>query len=255
MEERSLWQRILEKMRPQLSLDVEHCSPLALRNILHNVHTPAHILERIAYAYYDDDNLARDLVRCPNLSEASLVFLALTASDEIKQFIASTRVVDVVMEEDAAAAAAEAAKAHTPKKKLNMSQIVQKMTPSQKIKLGITGGKEARGLLIRESSKIIALAVIANPKLTIGEVEFFAKSTSLNEDVLRKIGSNGEWCRKPSIASALVNNPKTPIAISLGFVSRMMERDLALLERNRNIPEAVRSSARGLLIKKKLGKG
>ncbi|OGW32632.1 MAG: hypothetical protein A2X58_03560 [Nitrospirae bacterium GWC2_56_14] len=239
----------------QIPFDVEHCSPIALRNILLDPCTPADMLERIAHVYYDDDHIARDLIRCPNLTEATLVFLALTSSDEIKHFITSTRVVDVVMEEDAAAAAAEAAKEHKPKKKLNMSQIVNKMTPSQKIKLAQTGAKDARTLLIRESSKIIALAVIANPKLTVGEVEFFAKSTSLNEDVLRKIGSNAEWCRKPSVASALVNNPKTPVGISLGFVSRMTERDLALLERNRNIPEAVRASARSLVIKKKMGKG
>lgn len=256
MEETTLWSRIHSRQRRQLPFDVEHCSPIALRNILLDVRTPADMLERIAHTYYDDDHIARDLIRCPNLAEATLVFLALTSSEEIKQFITSTRVVDVVMEEDAAAAAAaEAAKEQKPKKKLNMSQIVNKMTPSQKIKLAQTGAKEARTLLIRESSKIIALAVIANPKITIGEVEFFAKSTSLNEDVLRKIGSNAEWCRKPTVASALVNNPKTPVGISLGFVSRMTERDLALLERNRNIPEAVRASARNLVIKKKMGKG
>jgi hypothetical protein len=254
MEETTLRSTIHSRQQRQLPLDVEHCSPIALRNILLDVCTPADMLERIAHVYYDDDHIARDLIRCPNLSEATLVFLALTSSDELKQFITSTRVVDVVMEEDAAAAAA-AAKEQKPKKKLNMSQIVNKMTPSQKIKLAQTGAKDARSLLIRESSKIIALAVIANPKLTIGEVEFFAKSTSLNEDVLRKIGSNAEWCRKPSVASALVNNPKTPVGISLGFVSRMTERDLALLERNRNIPEAVRASARSLVIKKKMGKG
>jgi len=239
----------------QITFDVEHCSPIALRKLLLDVHTPAGMLERIAHVYYDDEHIARDLVRCPNLAEATLVFLALTSSEEIKHFITSTRVVDVVMEEDAAAAAAEAAKGQKSKKKLNMSQIVNKMTPSQKIKLAQTGSKEARTLLIRESSKIIGLAVIANPKLTIGEVEFFAKSTSLNEDVLRKIGSNNEWCRKPSVATALVNNPKTPVGISLGFVSRMTEKDLAMLERNRNIPEAVRASARSLVIKKKMGKG
>jgi len=254
MEETTLRSTIHTRKQRQLPFDVEHCSPIALRIILLDVCTPADMLERIAHVYYDDDHIARDLIRCPNLSDATLVFLALTSSEEIKQFITSTRVVDVVMEEDAAAAAA-AAKEQKPKKKLNMSQIVNKMTPSQKIKLAQTGAKDARSLLIRESSKIIALAVIANPKLTIGEVEFFAKSTSLNEDVLRKIGSNAEWCRKPSVASALVNNPKTPVGISLGFVSRMPERDLALLERNRNIPEAVRASARSLVIKKKLGKG
>jgi hypothetical protein len=255
MEETTLWNTIHSTQLRQLPFDVEHCSPIALRTILLDVRTPADMLERIAHVYYDDDNIARDLIRCPNLTEATLVFLALTSSEDIKQFLTSTRVVEVVLEEDAAAAAAEAAKGQKPKKKLNMSQIVQKMTPSQKIKLAQTGAKEARGLLIRESSKIIALAVIANPKLTIGEVEFFAKSTSLNEDVLRKIGSNAEWCRKPTVASALVNNPKTPVGISLGFVSRMPERDLALLERNRNIPEAVRASARSLVMKKKMGKG
>jgi hypothetical protein len=258
MEETTRGSNIHSAQVLQITFDVEHCSPIALRNILLDVRTPAEMLERIAHVYYDDDNIARDLIRCPNLTEATLVFLALTTSEEIKQFITSTRVVDVVMEEDAAAAAAaaaEAAKGQKPKKKLNLSQIVTKMTPSQKIKLAQTGAKEARSLLIRESSKIIALAVIANPKITIGEVEFFAKSTSLNEDVLRKIGSNSEWCRKPTVASALVNNPKTPVGISLGFVSRMTERDLALLERNRNIPEAVRASARSLVIKKKMGKG
>lgn len=254
MEETSLWSRIHSTQRRQIPFDVEHCSPIALRSILLDVCTPADMLERIAHVYYDDDHIARDLIRCPNLAESTLVFLALTTSEEIKQFITSTRVVDVVMEEDAAAAA-ETAGEQKKKKKLNMSQIVQKMTPSQKIKLAQTGAKEARGLLIRESSKVIALAVIANPKITLGEVEFFAKSTSLNEEVLRKIGSNAEWCRKPTVASALVNNPKTPIGISLGFVSRMTERDLALLERNRNIPEAVRASARNLVLKKKMGKG
>ncbi len=257
MEEGTPGNRMHANQHLQITFNVEHCSPIALRNILLDVHTPAEMLERIAHVYYDDDHIARDLIRCPNLTEATLVFLALTSSEEIRNFITSTRVVDVVMEEDAAAAAAAAAAAkdQKPKKKLNMSQIVNKMTPSQKIKLAQTGAKEARTLLIRESSKIIALAVIANPKITIGEVEFFAKSTSLNEEVLRKIGSNAEWCRKPTVATALVNNPKTPVGISLGFVSRMTERDLALLERNRNIPEAVRASARSLVIKKKLGKG
>jgi hypothetical protein len=35
----------------------------------------------------------------------------------------------------------------------------------------------------------------------------------------------------------------------------MQDRDLALLEKSRNIPEAVRTAARNLLIKRKTGKG
>ena len=127
MEETKLGSRIRSTQQLQLPFDVQHCSPIALRNILLDVRTPADMLERIAHVYYDDDTISRDLIRCPNLSEVTLVFLALTSSEEIKQFITSTRVVHVVMEEDAAAAAAaaEASKDQKPKKKLNMSQIVQ----------------------------------------------------------------------------------------------------------------------------------
>jgi hypothetical protein len=222
---------------------------LALRSILLDVRTPDFILERIAHAYYDNEEVLRDLVRCPNLSETTLAFIALTASDEIKMFISGTRVMDLVLGEEGGTE--EAGK----KKKLNITQIIMKMTPSQKIKLSLTGAKDARGILIRESSKIIALGVLANPRLTIGEVEAFAKSQNLSEDVIRKIGSNAEWSRKNSVASALVFNPKTPVAVSLGFMNRMTDRDLGILEKSRNVPEAVRTTARNTLIRKKLGKG
>jgi len=234
--------------RKQLPLDIDHCSPIAIRNIILDARTPDTVLERIAHVYCDSEDILRDLVRCPNLSETTLAFIALTGSEEIKIFIANTRVLEVVMGEG------EGAPGGT-KKKLNMQQLVLKMTPSQKIKLALSGAKDARGLLIREASKIIATAVLSNPRITTGEIEFFAKSQNLSEDVIRKIGTNVEWTRKPSIASALVNNPKTPVGISLGFVPRMSERELGILEKSRNIPEAVRSAARQTLAKKKLGKG
>jgi hypothetical protein len=173
----------------------------------------------------------------------------LTASDEMKTFISGTRVLDVVMGDEAAGEGRAG-----EKKKLNVQQVIIKMSPAQKIKLALTGSKEARGMLIRESSKTIALGVLANPRITIGEVEFFSKSTNLSEDVIRKIGTNAEWTRKTSVISGLVNNPKTPVGISLPFISRLSERDLGILEKSRNIPEPVRSAARRMVIQKKMGK-
>lgn len=254
MDPSSRWSIVFaKKFRRQLPLDVVHCSPIALRNILLDVNTPGHILDAIAQTYHDDEDILRDLVRCPNLEETTLAFIALIASEEIQSFISGTRVLDLVLADKPLGA-----DAHAPeekKKKLNMTQLILKMSPSQKIKLALTGAKEARGMLIRESSKIIAMSVLANPKITIGEVEFFAKSTGLNEDVIRKIGTNAEWSRKPSVYNALVANPKTPVGISLGFITRLNERELALLEKSRSIPEVVRTAARNFLVKKKLGKG
>ncbi len=250
MDSQSKWTLIFARYRrKQIPLDIEHCSPIALRNIILDIRTPDSILERVAQIYSDNEDIMKDLVRCPNLSETTLAFIALTASDEIKKFISGTRAMDVVMGDEAAGAGTGG------KKKLNLTQAVLKMSPAQKIKLALTGAKDARGLLVRESSKVISLAVLANPRITIGEVESFAKSQNLSEDVIRKIGTNAEWTRKNSIVTALVFNPKTPVGISVGFVNRMSERDLGILEKSRSVPEAVRSNARTMLLKKKMGKG
>ena len=79
MDPYSRWKVILSRFRRKLPLDVEHCSPIALRHIILDVRTPPAILDRIAQAYCDDEHILRDLVRCPNLSETTLAFIALAA--------------------------------------------------------------------------------------------------------------------------------------------------------------------------------
>jgi hypothetical protein len=255
----SRWSYILARKRRQLPLDVEHSSPIAIRQIVLDMRTPGQILDRIARCWCDDEHIVRDLVRCPNLSETTLAFIALSTSDEIRAFIAGTRFMDVVMDDGAEAPAHGQPATGRPQKgakqKLNLTQQVQRMTAPQKIQLAMRGAKEARGLLIRESNKQIALAVLENPRLTDGEVEAFAKSANMSEDVIRSIGSNPEWAKRYPIVQALVNNPKTPPAVAMPFVNRMQDRDLAMLEKNKNVSEAVRSAARGLMVKRKKTQG
>jgi hypothetical protein len=254
------WKLILvrKRKRKQLPLDIEHCSPITLRNIILDVHTPSNVLDRIAQVYSDDEYLLKDLVRCPNLDETTLAFIALTASDEIKGFISGTRVLDLVVVDEPGTAVAVPGtgkpREAPGKKKFNVIQAVQKMTSPQKIKLALCGGKEARGMLIRESNKQVSTAVLENPRITDGEIEFFAKSANLSEDIMRTIGTNSDWTKKYTVAQALVYNPKCPPGVAVRFVTRMTEKDLSMLEKSRNVSEAVRSAARGLLAKKKMGK-
>jgi hypothetical protein len=267
MDPYSIWKYILSRFRRQLPLDIEHCSPIVLRHILLDVKTPASVLERIAHVYCDDEDIMRDLVRCPNLPETTLAFIALTASEEIRSFISGTRVMELVVMDDAAGALARSetalaastgtktSGAHTEKKKLNIMQQVQRMTTPQKMRLAMRGAKEARGLLIRESNKQISLAVLDNPRLTDGEIEAFAKSANLGEDVIRTIGMNSDWSKKYSVALALVNNPKTPPGVGVTFVNRLTDKDLAMVEKSKNVTEAVRSAARGLIAKRKKTQG
>ena len=52
---------------------------------------------------------------------------------------------------------------------------------------------------------------------------------------------------RASIARALAFNPKSPIAVSLTLVSRLVERDLKLLSTDRNIAEPVKVLVRKAL--------
>jgi hypothetical protein len=48
--------------------------------------------------------------------------------------------------------------------------------------------------------------------------------------------------------SALVCNPKTPIAIAMPLVTRLNERDLKLVTRDRTVSDGVRAAARKFLM-------
>lgn len=124
--------------------------------------------------------------------------------------------------------------------------LLKRMTMGQKVGLAVKGNREARNILIRENNKMICLKVLENPRVGDSDVEAWAKSTNVPEDVLRGIANNKEWCRKYSIMKGLVCNPKAPVGISIDFLNRLTLKDLEMLAKNRNVPETVRSGARRL---------
>ena len=135
----------------------------------------------------------------------------------------------------------------------NLFQQVQQMGVSEKIQLALKGNKEARALLIKDSNKQVVLAVLNSPRLTEQEVEMIALSKNVSEEILRIIGNNRNWLKNYMIVSALVNNPKTPVGLSLGFLKNLKPKELGITAKNKNIPEVVRSSANRLFQLKKSG--
>jgi hypothetical protein len=98
---------------------------------------------------------------------------------------------------------------------------------------------------------MISAAVLASPKLTEAEVESFARMGSVSEDVLRIIGGNRGWMKNYGIMAALVKNAKTPLALSLNMMHRLIERDLVKLSVDRNVGDPLRVAARKKVIKTK----
>ncbi|MBL0312584.1 MAG: hypothetical protein IPP78_07685 [Holophagaceae bacterium] len=130
---------------------------------------------------------------------------------------------------------------------LSLTQRVMRLKTNQKIMLAIKGGKEERTLLIRESNRLIQVNVIRNPRIGEGEVAYISQMRTVKEEVLRIISMNREWMKKYAIMRNLAFNPRTPLAIALNQLKRLIEFDLKLMQRDRNIPELLRREAKRLV--------
>jgi hypothetical protein len=126
-------------------------------------------------------------------------------------------------------------------------QRIQKLSVSERIQLALRGGKEIRTILMRDPNKEVCLTVLGNPKLTDSEVELIARSRSIPDEALRKITKKREWMKNYNIMLALLTNPKLPGGIGLHLVNELKTRDLAMLEKNRNVSEGLRGTAKKIL--------
>lgn len=132
-------------------------------------------------------------------------------------------------------------------------QRVALMSVKDRVMLAIKGTREARMILVRDPNRIVAGAVLRNPRLTDTEVESIASIKTVPEDVLRQIGQNRAWTRSYVVIHNLVRNSRTPIAISLAFINRIQTRDLRALSQNKNIPDVIRQTSYRMYLKRSSG--
>ncbi|HWW76218.1 MAG TPA: hypothetical protein VNZ44_12525 [Pyrinomonadaceae bacterium] len=122
------------------------------------------------------------------------------------------------------------------------------MKVKDRIKLGMKGDREARAILIRDPNKVVAQAVINNPRITDQEVEGIAAMRTVSDEVLRIVGMNRAWARQYPIIHNLARNPRTPLPTAMNVLPRLQARDLKMLGQNRNVSEAVRRQALRLAV-------
>ncbi len=135
-------------------------------------------------------------------------------------------------------------------KRMTLAQRVLKMSISEKIKLATLGNKEARSLLIRDSNKLVSVAVVRSPRITDGEIMAIANNRAVLDDVLRVVYSNREWTKAYPLKLALVKNPKTPSGIAMRFLGTLRESEVKDLARNKNIPSGIQMMAKKMMDKK-----
>ena len=129
-------------------------------------------------------------------------------------------------------------------------QEIQDLSVPDKVKLAMSGDKEARSILIKDSNKQIQVAVLDSPRITEPEIVSIANSRNVGEDILRKIASNRDWMKNYQIRLGLVNNPKTPLTIGLRIISTLMMSDLKRLAKSKGVSSVLTAAANRYLIKK-----
>jgi hypothetical protein len=130
-------------------------------------------------------------------------------------------------------------------------QMAQAMGVGDKIKMAMTGDKEWRSILIKDSNKLVSSAAIKNPRMSENEVLTIVKSAVQNEEIMRIICANKEWIKNPQIRKALAVNSKTPLPAALRFVATLSEKELSQIAKSKNVSSVVASHARRILFTKK----
>lgn len=208
----------------------EHLVPLVPHLTAAQIHKLMEELDRVSASH----TLAVALERCPDLTadqQNTLHELSSTAvSDDLKHL---------------ADAAAEAEP--DPQRRQTLLQQIGKMTVAQRVQFAMKGSSEARRTLIRDTNKVVQRSVLQSPRLTDQEVESFASMANLTDEILRMIAGNRVFRKNYVVVRNLMNNPKSPLDITLHMLPMLNAVDLKKLSLNKNVPETLRTAAGKLI--------
>jgi hypothetical protein len=135
-------------------------------------------------------------------------------------------------------------------RKVNLQTAIMSMSVAQKIRLSLVGDANARKLLVRDPKKMVAMAVLKSPRLTDGEVRIFATKKELAEEVVATIARNRSWTRDYQVRKALLFNPKCPQSMALAFLRSMVESDIKMIAKHRDVPGGIRRAAKRIIDQK-----
>jgi len=141
------------------------------------------------------------------------------------------------------AAAKPAVKLPVEPKRENTLQKINRLDVKGRIQLALKGSKEERTILIRDGTKVVALAVLEAPKLSDGEVEKFASQKNVLQAVLRQIPLKRRFLKNYIVVRNLCANPRTPLDLGLGLMKNLLINDLKNISANKEVSETIRKLA------------
>jgi hypothetical protein len=125
------------------------------------------------------------------------------------------------------------------------------MSVSQKVRRAMLGSKEERALLLRDSSRLVAVAAARSEQLQEQEVVHASRNRNILADVLQVFGTSPEWLKSYQIKRNLVENPRTPPMIAQRLIVQLRESDLRKIAKSKNVSGSVRTAASRHLSRRK----
>ncbi len=137
----------------------------------------------------------------------------------------------------------------TAPERQSLQTMIQNLKSGERLKLALRGNREARAILIRDSSLIVRRCVLYNPRVSEEEIVMLARNRQVDRELLDVICRNKEWLNNYQVRLGIVTNPKTPITISLKYIGTLMMRDLRLMAKSKNVPSVVNGAAKRIVLR------
>ncbi len=221
--------------------------------------THPRVIDLLARLHFTRPALVAKIVSHPHVGTETLAFLAEKGMCRGADVPQETRSADPDREAEEGAAGDEGEKPEEESEEVDEEseeyktkyQLSQQMGVSEKIKTAMTGDKEWRSILIKDSNKLVSGAAIKNPRITESEVLAIANSAVQNDEIIRVMCANKEWIKNYRIRKALVLNKRTPLPFALRQMATLSEKDIAAIAKSKNVSTVIATQARRIMIHKK----
>jgi hypothetical protein len=128
-----------------------------------------------------------------------------------------------------------------------LHNIIGQLEVPERIRMALVGNSSARAILIHDRLKMVSTSVLENPGLSVKEIALFALNRALPDDLIRTIAQNRDWVRHYAVKVALVQNPKTPPNMAVGFLKFLNKNDLKAIARSREVPGLIQKMAKVMM--------
>ena len=124
---------------------------------------------------------------------------------------------------------------------------IRDMNIAQRVRLANLGSASERMILIQDTNKIVARAVIRSPALSDQEAMTYAKNKALSDEVILYISKQKRWTRHYQMRLNLISHPKCPIGDALTYLRVLRAADLRAVARSKNVSPTVAKAAKDLI--------